>query len=160
MRKITARVMALAIAATHAAPALLVAQGKGQEKGKDKDKDRGRGERDERVEVVDNRGRDRDESFDRKHGVPPGLAKKPGGMPPGQYKKRYNPNQGVGVLRDVFVRNGYTVVRTVPYGTSQYVYYRAANGTEQRAIIAPGSTQLGFTNVPAAILQEVLRRLY
>ena len=27
------------------------------------------------------------------HGTPPGLAKKPGGMPPGQYKKLHNPHR-------------------------------------------------------------------
>ena len=37
-----------------------------------------------------------------------GLAKKPGGMPPGQYKKLYNAGQGASVLSDVLGRHGYS----------------------------------------------------
>ena len=95
----------------------------------------------------------------KKGGVPPGLAKKPGGMPPGQYKKRYDTNTGAGILRDVFVQRGYTVTRLVPSGTSQYVYYRLPDGSERRAVVRPGE-RLTFVNVPAAILQEVVARLY
>ena len=91
--------------------------------------------------------------------VPPGLAKKPGGMPPGQYKKLYGPNDGVVVMRDVFMRRGYTVVRTAPYGTSQYVYYRSPDGSTHRAIVSPGSTRLTFSNVPPSLLSEILSRL-
>ena len=91
--------------------------------------------------------------------VPPGLAKK-GGLPPGQAKKYYRASQGVPVLREVFMRHGYTVVRTQPYGTSQYVYYRQANGPIQRAVIYPGASQLGFQNVPQTLIQEILSRLY
>lgn len=91
--------------------------------------------------------------------VPPGLAKKPGQMPPGQYKKLY-PAQGANVLDEVLRRHGYVVNRIVPVGTSRYVYYRAPNGSWQRAIVTPGTTRLGFSNVPAALLQEVLNLLY
>ena len=91
--------------------------------------------------------------------VPPGLEKK-GGMPPGQAKKYYRASQGVPVMREVFMRHGYTVVRTQPYGSSQYVYYRLANGPIQRAVIVPGTTQLGFQNVPQTLIQEILSRLY
>jgi ABC-type oligopeptide transport system substrate-binding subunit len=91
--------------------------------------------------------------------VPPGLAKK-GGLPPGQAKKYYRASQGVPVMREVFLRHGYTVVRTQPYGTSQYVYYRQANGPIQRAVIVPGSSQLGFQNVPQSLISEILARLY
>ena len=91
--------------------------------------------------------------------VPPGLAKK-GGMPPGQAKKYYHASEGVPVMREVFMRHGYTVVRTQPYGTSQYVYYRQANGPIQRAVIVPGSSQLGFQNVPQNLISEILSRLY
>jgi hypothetical protein len=91
--------------------------------------------------------------------VPPGLAKK-GGLPPGQAKKYYRASQGVPVMREVFLRHGYTVVRTQPYGTSQYVYYRQANGPIQRAVIYPGSSQLGFQNVPQTLISEILARLY
>ncbi len=92
--------------------------------------------------------------------LPPGLAKKPGGMPPGQYKKRYGTSEGADVLRDILVQRGYTVVRLTPAGRSQYVYYRLPDGTERRAIVRPGVERLTFVNVPAAIVQEVLARLY
>ena len=102
----------------------------------------------------------RDDEYQNGRKVPPGLAKKPGGMPPGQYKKMYRPNEGADVLGSVMRRRGYTVVRTQPYGPSQYVYYRLGNGTVQRAIVSPGTERLQFTNVPAALLNEVLSRLY
>jgi hypothetical protein len=95
--------------------------------------------------------------------IPPGLAKKPGGMPPGQFKKlyrRYSTNEGAGVLGEIMRRRGYYVSRIVPYGDSHYVYYRGYNGPEQRAIVYPGADRLGFNNVPAAILQLVLGQLY
>ncbi|MDQ6738634.1 MAG: hypothetical protein M3Z30_13170, partial [Gemmatimonadota bacterium] len=91
--------------------------------------------------------------------IPPGLAKK-GGLPPGQAKKYYHTADGIPVMREVFLHHGYTVVRTQPYGTSQYVYYRQANGPIQRAVIVPGTTQLGFQNVPQALIQEIMARLY
>ena len=92
--------------------------------------------------------------------VPPGLAKKPGQMPPGQYKKLYA-SDGANVLDEVLRRHGYVVNRIIPVGTSRYVYYRAPNGTIwRRAIVSPGTSRLGFANVPAAILQEVLNLLY
>lgn len=124
-------------------------------------------DRDGHIIVRDRDGRiiDRDRHDDRdgrRDGVrvPPGLAKKPGGMPPGQYKKRYGTPQGAGVLRDILVQRGYTVVRTEPYGESQYVYYRLRDGSVRRAIVTPGTDRLGFSNVPASLLREVLARLY
>ena len=123
-----------------------------------------------------NRGRDDDRRDDDRRGegrrddnrmvygngtnVPPGLAKKPGHMPPGQYKKRYGSQQGATVLGDIFGRNGYTVTRIVPTGQSQYVYYRLPDGSMQRAIVSPGTNRLQFSNVPANILQAVLAQLY
>ena len=92
--------------------------------------------------------------------VPPGLAKKPGMMPPGQYKKLYTTSQGADVLSSVFRRHGYTVTRVVPSGTSRYVYYRLRNGREQRAIIRPGTDRLSFVNVPSSLLSQVLSSLY
>jgi hypothetical protein len=92
--------------------------------------------------------------------VPPGLAKKPGMMPPGQYKKLYTTSQGADVLSGIFRNNGYTVTRVVPYGTSRYVYYRSHNGREHRAIIRPGTDRLSFVNVPSSLLSQVLSRLY
>jgi hypothetical protein len=149
MRYFNRKHIGLAAVAIAFAAAPAFAQGKGHGKGnKGHDRDH---DRDGRVVIIDNGNVGR---------VPPGLAKKPGQMPPGQYKKRYTALQGVGYLRESFSRHGYTVVRTSPYGESQYVYYRAPNGTLQRAIVYPGNTQLGFTNVPSLILQEVLARLY
>jgi len=97
---------------------------------------------------------------DRGRSIPPGLAKKPGQMPPGQYKKRYGTYEGATVLGDIMRRRGYTVIRTVPSGDSRYVYYRYGNGLEQRAIIRPGTDRLMFSNVPSSILQAVLSYLY
>ncbi len=91
--------------------------------------------------------------------VPPGLAKK-GGLPPGQAKKLYRADDGVVVLRDVFGRNGYTVVRTSADGDRRYVYYRAADGDLRRAVVYPGTERLAFDNVPSALLRQVLARLY
>jgi len=95
----------------------------------------------------------------KKGGMPPGLAKK-GGLPPGQAKKLYRATDGVVALREVFGRHGYTLVRTQPYGNSQYVYYRLGNGSVQRAVVVPGADRLAFQNVPQLLLQEVLARLY
>lgn len=87
--------------------------------------------------------------------TPPGLAKKPGGLPPGQYKKRYGTNDGADILGGVLRRRGYSVLRVVPSGDSRYVFYRLRDGSEQRAIVSPGSDRLRFQNVPASLLQEV-----
>ena len=92
-------------------------------------------------------------------GVPPGLAKK-GGLPPGQAKKIYRPDDGVGVLRDVFGQHRYTVVRTSNNGDTRYVYYRLRDGSTRRAIVSPGAERLTFRNVPESLLREVLARLY
>jgi hypothetical protein len=92
--------------------------------------------------------------------IPPGLAKKPGGMPPGQYKKMYGTDHGAGVLRDVFGRRGYTVVRSAHQGESEYVYYRLRDGSVRRAVVSPGADRLRFSNVPSSLLSEVMARLY
>ena len=157
IRSVTAATFALCLLSGTA-----MAQDKGHDKDKDKEKGRKEhGDKDRRDErsngdvnrtvIVDNRAVVRR--------VPPGLAKK-GGLPPGQAKKYYRATDGVVVLRDVFGRHGYTVVRTQPYGTSQYVYYRQGNGLVQRAIIVPGNDRLSFQNVPQLLLQEILARLY
>jgi hypothetical protein len=114
--------------------------------------------------VYDSRG-DYDPRYDARYyrsrrGVPPGLAKKPGGMPPGQYKKLYNAHQGAYVLSDVLGRRGYPVVRSTGAGTSEYVYYRDHDGRLRRAIVSPGDGRLQFSNVPSSLLAEVLSRLY
>ncbi|HEV7992320.1 MAG TPA: hypothetical protein VGP25_10890 [Gemmatimonadaceae bacterium] len=92
--------------------------------------------------------------------VPPGLANKPGGMPPGQYKKLYGADQGAYVLRDVMGRRGYTVLRTEDAGSSHYVYYRLRDGSVRRAVVSPSGNRLQFGNVPSSLLSEVLARLY
>ena len=140
------------------------AQGKGRGKDKEhkservqaRDDDR---RRDDRV-VYDRRG-EYDPRYDgSRKGTPPGLAKKPGGMPPGQYKKHHTTDHGAYVLRDVLGRRGYPVVRMADAGTSDYVYYRDHDGHVRRAIVSPGSDRLRFSNVPSSLLSEVLSRLY
>jgi hypothetical protein len=95
----------------------------------------------------------------KKGGVPPGLAKK-GGVPPGLAHHRYNADEGAGTLRDILGRHGYTVVRTRTEGSRRDVYYRYRNGTLRRAVVAPGTDRLSFSNVPATVLRDVLARLY
>ena len=159
MRFNHSRLIGFAAAALVFAAVPVMAQGKGKGHGNDKGDKGHKG--DDRVVVVESNGSVNTvpPGLAKKGGLPPGLAKKPGGMPPGQYKK-YTARQGVGVLREVLGRNGYTYVRSAPYGESRYVYYRAPDGTIQRAIVGPGTTQLSFTNVPALVLQQVLARLY
>lgn len=166
LRSVATATLALCVLAGGAA-----AQGKG--KGHDKGDKGGKGEGDDRGQRIpvavgtrdgrDNRDirddRDRRDDRDNDHRVPPGLAKK-GGLPPGQAKKMYRATDGVVALRDVFGRHGYTVVRTQPFGTGQYVYYRLGNGLVQRAVVYPGTDRLTFQNVPQLLLQEVLARLH
>lgn len=90
--------------------------------------------------------------------TPPGLAGK-GGLPPGQAKKLYGADDGVLALRDVFGRNGYTVVRTVPDGDRRHVYYRGGDGVERRAVVAPGEGGPTFANVPPSLLAQIRSRL-
>jgi hypothetical protein len=163
MRTHSGRILSLALAALALASGAAGAQGKGHGKGHEKaEKAERKAERDLRASngvVV----RDRDVYGNRVNTttkVPPGLAKKPGQMPPGQYKKRYGTSEGADVLGGILRRRGYSVIRVVPAGDSRYVYYRTADGLERRAIVSPGTDRLSFTNVPAALLQEVLARLY
>jgi hypothetical protein len=104
-------------------------------------------------------GRGKGDGHGHGHKVPPGLAKK-GGLPPGQARKLYRADDGVVALRDVFGRNGYTVVRTVPEGEARYGYYRSGDGTVRRAIVRPGEERLSFGNVPSDIVRQVVARLY
>ena len=119
----------------------------------------------------DNRDRDydRDDRYDRygryDRRIPPGLAKKPGQMPPGQYKKHYQAYYGADVLSSVMRRRGYRVVRIVPAGQARYVYYQPYYGPnyygdEQWVLVRPGADRLYFDNAPASILQAVLAQLY
>ena len=182
MRTALHRTIGVALAALS-----LAATAQAQGKGHGKNHGKGQGDRDQRVDVVeshrgdrsdiddDRRKGDRSDIYDdRRKGdrsdiyddqdkrdrVPPGLAKKPGHMPPGQYKKRYGTRQGASVLGDIMRQRGYSVTRIVPTGSAQNVYYRTANGAEQLAIVGLGTDRLLFRNVPAALLQEVLARLY
>ena len=92
--------------------------------------------------------------------VPPGLAKKPGQMPPGQFKKRYRAYEGAGALSDILRQRGYRAVRVVPSGDSRYVYYRLNDDAERWAMVRPGADRLYFDNVPSSLLQAVLAQLY
>ena len=183
LRSITAATFALCLV-TGSAAAQGKGHGKGQEKGQEKGHEKGQEKGEEHDQEMDReQGHDRKKESDRHRDhndgdvrypvasgsrhedrdehrrMPPGLAKK-GGLPPGQAKKMYRATDGVVALRDVFGRHGYTVVRTQPYGNSQYVYYRLGNGLVQRAVITPGTDRLAFQNVPQLLLQEVLSRLY
>jgi hypothetical protein len=150
-----AGVAAVALFLTSASTAQ--AQGKGH----------GKGHGDQHAQVRDDdhdrdashRGRDARYEQGRK-AIPPGLAKKPGGMPPGQYKKLYSARQGASVLSDVLGRHGYYVVRTADAGDSRYVYYRDRAGAVHRATVTPSGDRLRFTSVPRALLQEIHGRLY
>lgn len=163
MNSSTRRMVALA-AALLATAGAAQAQGKGHGKGHGQGQGQGQGNgkaEDRRDERRDERRDDRGGLVvDRQDRVPPGLAKKPGGMPPGQYKKRYGTNDGASILTEVLGQRGYTVVRTTPAGRSQYVFYRGTDGRVRRAIVSPGAERLTFRNVPASLLQEVLSRLY
>ena len=156
MRSHISRILAIAtVGLVLAAPTQ--AQGRGNGKGKEKsakvkDKDR--------RDVIVREANGDIVRIDRGRKVPPGLAKKPGQMPPGQYKKIYNSSEGANVLEDIMRRRGYTVLRVVPVNDARYVYYRYGNGVEQRAIVRPGSDRLLFSNVPSTILQAVLAYLY
>jgi len=147
----------------------LATSAQAQGKGRDHDKDLRKQEKHE-IKREERDDRDRSGVVRRANGdvwvprtradVPPGLAKKPGQMPPGQYKKHYTPLQGANTLGGVLRRRGYTVQRIVPSGSSRIVYYRGTDGIVHRAIVSPGSEQLSFSNVPASLLQEVLSALY
>ena len=133
------------------------AQGKSHGKGgghKDRDRD------DRGDEVVRQRESDVIVARQNDRRVPPGLAKKPGQMPPGQYKKLYRSADGARVLSDILRGRGYVVTRLEPAGDTRAVFYRSTDGIEHRAVVSPGGERLVFTNVPAAILQEVLARLH
>lgn len=180
MRNHSVRILGLAIAALAFSAASVEAQGQGHGKHAAKAE---HGKKAGKVKVKEGRElrrsdgdvlRDRDRDvYDRRDGdvyrdrdargngvkVPPGLAKKPGQMPPGQYKKRYDTNQGADVLGGVLRRRGYDVTRVVPAGESQYVFYRLRDGQERRAIVSPGTDRLVFRNVPSSLLQEVLAAL-
>ena len=146
MHRHSGRIIGLALGAIALAATSAGAQGKSQGKG--------HGQAAHAARVQD------DGLYRNGANVPPGLAKKPGQMPPGQYKKRYGASEGADVLGGVLRRRGYSVLRVVPAGDSRYVYYRLNDGTQRRAIVSPGTDRLTFTNVPAALLQEVLARLY
>jgi hypothetical protein len=161
-----AGVAAAALLVASASPAQAQGKGHGKEHESARVDDRHRDDRHRDVSQRDDRHvydqrRDDDARYDRaRRRVPPGLAKKPGGMPPGQYKKLYDTHQGVSVLSDVLGRRGYTVVRHADAGTSEYVYYRDRDGRMHRAIVSPGSERLRCSNVPSSLLSEVIARLY
>jgi hypothetical protein len=162
MRSHITRTLGIAAAALMLASAA-DAQGKSNAKGKAKDHDnKAKAGEVRRADGILLPGERRDDRDIRGNGVkvPPGLAKKPGQMPPGQYKKRYGTNEGATVLGDIMRRRGYDVLRVVPTGNSQYVYYRTPDGIERRALINQGTDRLRFSNVPSTILREVLARLY
>ncbi|MDB4915161.1 MAG: hypothetical protein JWM95_2805 [Gemmatimonadetes bacterium] len=156
MRTQSARHIGMALAAIILMSSGADAQGNSHGKGKDKDRDEHDRIRYPTGQVLT---RDRDGHIVNGRHVPPGLARKPGQMPPGQYRKLYSTNQGADALGGVLRRNGYSVTRVVPTGQSRYVYYRDHDGRERRAIVSPGTTRLSFGNVPPTLLQQVLLAL-
>ena len=161
------RVPLYRLAGIGAAALFLASAGTAQAQGKGHDKDHGKqhaqasdDDRHRTDRQHDARYENRSAYDQRRQSIPPGLAKKPGGMPPGQYKKLYNAGQGASVLSDVLGRHGYYVVRTTDAGDSRYVYYRDRAGTVHRAIVTPGGDRLRFTSVPRALLEEINARLY
>ena len=117
-----------------------------------------------RTVIVRRDNDDRDYRYVR--GGPPGLYKKPGHMPPGQYKKHYyQAYYGADVLSREMRRRHYRVVRIVPAGQARYVYYQPYYGPnyygdEQWILVRPGADRLYFDNAPASLLQAVLAQLY
>ena len=159
-------VKALGIAAAAMALATSAqAQGKGHDQNRDKNRDKHHddrhGDRDDRRRGTIVRRADGDIIvLPRTNGVPPGLAKKPGQMPPGQFKKHYTTLQGANTLSGVLRRRGFVVDRVVPSTSSRIVYYRGRDGVVHRAVVSPGTDRLSFSNVPSSLLQEVLAALY
>lgn len=176
MRSHLGRILALSAAAMLVVSSSANAQGKGQEKSAKASKPAKQTAKVKHIDDLhdDDRRSDRaivrdgNRDIDGRHrdgygnGVkqPPGLAKKPGGLPPGQYKKRYGTNDGADILGGVLRRRGYSVLRVEPAGDSRYVFYRLRDGSEQRAVVSPGTDRLRFRNVPASLLQEVLTAMY
>jgi hypothetical protein len=152
MHKLIVRVSIVALASV-----ALAISAQAQGKGKDKDKGKDKHDERDRGAVVNSGG----EVLlpVQTNRIPPGLAKKPGQMPPGQYKKHYTVTQGSSVLSQILGQNGYVVQRVVPAGTSRYVYYRGTDGLVHRAVVRPGTNQPAFSNVPSSLLQLVLSRL-
>ena len=166
MRPHISRMAGFAVAALFLASAgTAQAQGKGHGKGHEKNEHaQVRDDDRDQDHHHDSRYQDRSD-YDRRYdqgprSIPPGLAKKPGGMPPGQYKKLYDAGQGASVLSDVLGRHGYSVVRTADAGDSRYVYYRDRVGTVHRATVTPSGDRLRFSAVPKALLDEIHNRLY
>lgn len=163
MRRHITKALGLAAAAIAlAGSAQAQGKGHGHDKDRDKDRDNDRGEHhdDHERRTVMHRADGDVVVIPRNTHVPPGLAKKPGQMPPGQFKKRYTPIQGANVLSGVLRRRGYTVDRIGTSGNSRVVYFRGRDGVLQRAIVSPGTNQLGFSNVPSSLLQQVISSLY
>jgi len=166
MRLPLSRMTGFAVAALFLASAgTAQAQGKGHGKGHDKGHDEHAHAQVRDDDRYENRGGyDHRGDYDRRddqarRSIPPGLAKKPGGMPPGQYKKLYDTRQGASVLSDVLGRHGYHVVRTADAGDSRYVYFRDRTGNVHRAVVSPGGDRLRFSSVPRSLLDEVVARL-
>ena len=142
------------------------AQGRGNGKGHDrKHNDRDRYERrDKHDDRYDRRTgdifrRDHDDRYyvPGNRRVPPGLAKKPGQMPPGQYKKHYSTMQGADVLSGIFRRRGYAVDRIAQSSNSRVVYYRGRDGIVRRALVSPGREDGGFRSPFHAELGKQVR---
>jgi hypothetical protein len=88
-----------------------------------------------------------------------------GRVPPGQAKK-VTPSGAVVVIRDVFGRNGYEVVRVQQVGVTQVVYYRRGNmgngrgkGPVEKLVVRPSNDIVVFEGGPAGLLVNVRVKL-
>lgn len=81
-------------------------------------------------------------------------------------RKRVTSSQAVIVTREVLLSNGYQIVKVVPSGTTQVIYYRRGNrgngrglGPVERIYVVPAGEIVRFQSVPDPLLSTILRRL-
>jgi hypothetical protein len=98
--------------------------------------------------------------------TPPGHLKKELGLKsassvaPGHTKRHVTMIQGVNATRTVLQRNGYEVIRVLPYNGTEIVYYRnGPTGTLQRIVVVPDGEVVGFRYAPQSLLSLILAQL-
>jgi hypothetical protein len=86
-------------------------------------------------------------------------------VPPGHAKK-VTPHGSIVVVRDVFVHNGFDVVRIEHVGVTEVVYYRRGNmgrgrgkGPLEHMIIRPSNDIIVFDGGPPTVLVDVRLKL-
>jgi hypothetical protein len=80
--------------------------------------------------------------------------------------KNVTPSAAIVVVRDVFSRNGYDVVRVEQVGGTQVVYYRRGNmgkgkgqGPLEKMIVRPSGNIVVFEGGPSGLLVDVRLKL-